>query len=165
MLPLLLLFQLAQTPGYIPAWTPGPMHWCVDASAAAYREEIEFSIRVWSLASGLAFAETNDCRAPRTIAVSVGTAASGFLGLGMFPPPLSPEPVAGDVTLSPTAPWWTPDLKPLLVATLLHEMGHALGLPDSPEPEDLMAHVIHPGRFPGPRELRAVRCLYLGECK
>ena len=52
---------------------------------------------------------------------------------------------------------------PRLNAELL--IGHALGLPDSPDERNVMCPLLMPGKFPSTVERRMMRCLYGGECR
>ena len=83
----------------------------------------------------------------------------------MFPPPLHPESVAGDVFIEYSVPWYWPNARPYLGALLLHEVGHAMGMADSWDALDVMyPNNIVPGKPLSQKEWRVMRCLYQGVC-
>lgn len=52
----------------------------------------------------------------------------GVLGLGFSPPPMHPEPIAGNVILNADC-FSRPEFRPLVLPTLIHEIAaHSLGL-------------------------------------
>jgi hypothetical protein len=74
---------------------------------------------------------------PRSIDIRLAPLV-GNLGIAMYPPPLIKEPFAGDVTINANCNWQDPRWRELMLALLIHEVGHALGLPESYFAESVM---------------------------
>jgi len=108
--------------------------------------------------------ESYDCLASRTIRVR--TERQSMLGFACYPPPLFPEPLAGDIYLSREADW-TGVNRELLLPVLSHEMGHAIGMGELWWVEDSMMNpAVAPHRFePRPLDARIISCLYQGTCR
>lgn len=173
----LIAFTLAASPtnpDYIPIWQGrDPVLYCIDPAIEPLRPEILYAFWTWAAQTGLRYAETKDCRAPRTIAYGLGSGMPpGTLGTGSFPAYQTPEEQApdgrrpaGDVLLNDAIPWTAePGLRDLALPLLLHETGHAFGMGESAHPEEVMYPVIQQGRIAlTTRERATIRFLYLGE--
>jgi hypothetical protein len=160
------MIALQVPPAWIPAWSGRePLRYCIDASATSYAPEIRYAFWTWKQLITLPAYEWGDCTAARTI--TYRAAPIGPWGLGFFPHPFYPEPIAGDVYLNSGIPWLEhPGARQYLLPVLLHETGHAFGLPESGLPEDLMNPNVQPNRFyPSPNEVRRIRCLYDNVCQ
>jgi hypothetical protein len=85
----------------------------------------------------------------------------GYTSIGLFPPPLSQEPYAGDVYLSRGA-LAMGQLYTLM--TCLHEVGHALGLGHTAEEGNVMhfREETRPFAALGPGDIRNIVALYGG---
>jgi hypothetical protein len=120
-----------------------------------FRVEIEMALETWHR-------ETNPDGSPTRVSFSeIATAAQfrsidfkleplvGVWGLGMYPPPLIIEPMAGDVTIDSGQDWDDAAFRSsYLLALLIHEVGHALGLGENTtEPASVMNPVIAAGRI------------------
>lgn len=152
---------LPPQPGWIPAWSGRePLCFCVDRTLEPHRNEVLRAYATWMALAGLPWSEERDCNAPRTVAYRL-TEAEFSGGFAFWPPPLFPEPLAGDIYLSKKVLQEPEYIYPLL----LHETGHALGLPESFDERDVMWPYTSPQRVtPTAREVRHIRCLYAGEC-
>lgn len=160
---LLLGLQASLLLASFPPWQgPAPVKYCIDASMEQYRPEIHYALLKWFPHANLGLVETRNCQEPRTIAFRLGYCAQR-LGCSFPPPPILPEPMAGDIYLNFNVPWWM--MRPLLVSMLLHEVGHALGMEDSMDKMDVMEPSLMPQKWDlSEREKRLVRCLYQGVC-
>lgn len=149
------------SPGWIPSWGGYlGISVCVEGTAAAWRPDVLWAFNSWRVLTRVAGTEVVDCARERTVAYRE-SGLSGALGVGAYPPPLIMEPWAGDV-------WIARGLEPeLRRAVLLHETGHAFGLPDSLDTRDVM----HPDVARWRRmelsssEHRMMGCLYREECR
>jgi hypothetical protein len=117
-------------PPFIPSW-PGraPLRYWISPEMEQFRPEINMALLtitrepVW-----LRFEEIHQPCQIRCIDFRLEPLASGLLGLGMYPPPLIDEPMAGDITLNSDA-FSHFEFRPYVLATLIHELvAEALGL-------------------------------------
>lgn len=161
-----LLLQLVSVtnPGYIPIWQGRePIQYCLAPEVEPYREQVTWAFHQWAAQTGLYSRETRDCAAPRTVAYSMAPLGLERYAAAFYPPPLFPEPRAGDVVLN-DAVRWQDSGAPLLLPTLLHETGHALGMGEDPDQAAVMCPWIAPGKLrPLRREISTIRFLYQGE--
>ena len=168
---LTLAFQLTvatgqiQNPPYIPVWSgPEPIKYCVSQEMEPYREEVVRAVKTWEPWVWTAFVETKDCGGMRTITYSFAVLQAS-IGYTQYPPPLFPEPWAGDVWIDRRLPWYVPQTREYLLPLLIHETGHALGLGESYNPEDVMFPFVGKDKkVPTLREQKMMLCLYRGMC-
>ena len=155
-------------PPFIPRWPGGdPIRYCIDASAKPYWAEIRTALDVWGREFAFnSFVEVFEWWWHRTLVFRVADMGPNnpFLAQSMYPPPLIIEPYAGDVTLN-AAVQWGGAARPLLLPTLIHEIGHALGMGHFWATDSVMFPNIaeHTVRL-SVDDRRMFRCLYNGEC-
>lgn len=116
------------------------LSWCVDRypnepSQNEVNNQIRAALSEWEKYIEVRF-EPAACNGNRTLTFSweYGDHGDGYPFLpairahAFFPPPAVPEPRAGDIHLNADYDWAVPLA---IFATVLHEVGHALGLRDS----------------------------------
>jgi hypothetical protein len=84
---------------------------------------------------------------------------SGAVVAHTFYPPPSPEPIAGDMHLNRDEAW-SVDGALQVYAVMLHEMGHALGLGHSDNPDDVMYPYYQGRDHLSAGDIAALRTLY-----
>ena len=154
-----------QNPSWIPAWQgKDPIRYCIAPEAEKFRPEIVNAFWTWKLTfRSVPAYETRDCEGPRTIAYRL-VPLWGWIGTAMYPYPLFPEPHAGDVWISNFVDWNRN--RTLLAAVLIHETGHAFGLGESRDPQDVMYPFVNARRlWPSFSERRRMVCLYDWICR
>lgn len=122
----------------------------------------------WSTYADITFMPTTQAGANSSIAVSFLSGEHGdgypFTPYGttvahtFYPPPI-PEPLAGDMHLNYDEDW-SLDGSLQLYAVMLHEMGHALGLGHSDNPDDVMYPYYQATRQISSGDIQALRTLY-----
>jgi len=120
---------MALDPPSIASWPAGPIHWAFSAAArAAFETEALNALGIWIAAqSSLTLGEERTSTESRTIYFSLAPMVLPTIGIGMSPPPIHPEPIAGDVMLKDDLNWAVERASGRLLEILIHEVGHALG--------------------------------------
>lgn len=160
-----LLFA-AQVPLWYPAWSGRePLRVCVAPSAQQYRYDALRAFNTWLAHTPLEWEEVSDCGRARTIAYSVSRFEGPFDATGFYPVPMFQEPYAGDVVLNARVDWSAQRAR--VLPTLVHETGHAFGLPDMRNPSYVMdaTSISTDKLLLHQDEARIMRCLYWGHCK
>ena len=157
--------QAGDNPPRIPRWSgPEPVHFCIDRTMEAYRPEVLSALWAWQRETAqLIMAETRDCFAPRTISFRLAPRIWS-LGWTLYPPPLTIEPQAGDVTVNADIDWNRPEIRIQLLPVLIHEVGHALGMGHAFIPDSVMWPNVNNRTALSPLDRWAFRCLYGIEC-
>jgi hypothetical protein len=130
---------------YIPCWMGyEPIRYWISPEMQFCRSLIRLALDTWArerlpdgLPLRLRFEEIGTPDQPRSIDCRLEPLV-GNLGIAMFPPSLIIETQAGNVTINANCNWRDPRWYELLLALLIHEIGHALGLPESYLPESVM---------------------------
>ena len=115
--------------------------------AALAKSEIERAMAEWAKVAAVDWQAVSQAGSLRTVSFLFATGAHGdaypFDGPGntlahtFYPAPPNPEPLAGDVHLD-DAENWRVGANTDLFSVVLHELGHALGLGHSDNPNDVM---------------------------
>ena len=132
-------------PPFIPCWMgAAPICFYIDPSMEFCRDLILLALETWrrertadNKPLRLCFSETKFVGQGRTIEFRLGPLI-GLLGLAMYPPPLITEPYSGNIIINNNVNWQDPRWHDLLLPLLIHEVGHALGLPESYFAESVM---------------------------
>lgn len=163
------LAQVSDNPPYIPRWQgPAPVRVYIDPTMEPYRPEIMAALWVWQRETVQSImAETRDAAADRTIAIRMIPEGGwmNVLAVALYPAPMFREPEAGDVWISRAVVWSEPNHRRFLLALLVHEFGHSLGMGHYYESESVMFPNIDPAKTAlSPLDRRMFRCLYGTEC-
>lgn len=116
-------------------------------NATAAKAEIARAMAQWAAAVKVTWAPGSSATANQTVNILWATYAHGdaypFTGVGgvlahtFYPANPNPEPIAGDMHLNDSEAWGIGTNTDLFSVTL-HELGHALGLGHSDNPNDVM---------------------------
>jgi hypothetical protein len=140
--------------------------------AASAKAEIARAMAQWANVVKVTWAPGYNSLAPRTVNILWATGAHGdaypFDGYGgqlahtFYPANPNPEPVAGDLHLDDSESWHIGTTTDLFSVTL-HELGHALGLGHSDNPNDVMYpyYKLMSGLAPG--DITAIQTLYAAQ--
>jgi hypothetical protein len=151
-----------QEPPFIPPWPRGtPLRYWIAPEMEQFRAEINMALLtitrepVW-----LRFEEIRQPHQVRCIDFRLEP-LDNLLGLGMYPPPLIEEPMAGDVTLNADA-FSRFEFRPLVLPTLIHEVtAEALGLGHLwLERSVRCPHIVRDRINLAPEDRAALLCLY-----
>ena len=141
-------------------------------NAAAAKAEIARAMAQWSAAVKVTWAPGTSATANQTVNILWATYAHGdaypFTGpVGViahtfYPANPNPEPIAGDMHLNDSETWGIGTNMDLFSVTL-HELGHALGLGHSDNPNDVMYpyYKTNPALQPG--DIAAIQTLYAAQ--
>jgi hypothetical protein len=116
-------------------------------AAGTAQSEIQRAMAEWSKVIKLAWIQTSNSTAARTVNILFASGVHGdgypFDGPGgvlahtFYPAPPNPEPIAGDMHFD-NAESWRIGANTDIYSVALHELGHALGLGHSDNPADVM---------------------------
>lgn len=141
-------------------------------NAAAAQAAIARAMAQWSAVVKVTWAPGSSATANQTVNIMWTTYAHGdaypFTGPGgmlahtFYPANPNPEPIAGDMHLNDSETWGIGTNVDLFSVTL-HELGHALGLGHSDNPNDVMYpyYKMNAGLQPG--DIAAVQTLYAAQ--
>lgn len=141
-------------------------------NAAAAKAEIARAMAQWSAVVKVTWAPGTSATANQTVNILWATYAHGdaypFDGPGgalahtFYPANPNPEPIAGDMHLDDSESWHIGTNIDLFSVTL-HELGHALGLGHSDDPNDVMYpyYKMNTGLQPG--DIAAIQTLYAAQ--
>lgn len=141
-------------------------------NAAAAKAEIARAMAQWSAVAKVTWAPGYSATASQTVNILWTTYAHGdaypFTGPGgilahtFYPANPNPEPVAGDMHLNDSETWGIGTNTDLFSVTL-HELGHALGLGHSDDPNDVMYpyYKMNSGLQSG--DIAAIQTLYAAQ--
>jgi hypothetical protein len=133
------------------------------------RGEMVRAMQEWSRVARIAWQPGMNGAAPRTLHIFFGRGAHGdnypFDGPGrvlahtFYPAPPNPEPIAGDMHLDADEDWRI-GVNVDLYSVVLHELGHALGLGHSDNPNAVMYPYYRMAGSLTAEDERAIRMLY-----
>jgi hypothetical protein len=133
------------------------------------RAEVARALAEWARYANVTFADAGQPQPSRGIDFLFASRSHGdpypFDGPGgvlahtFYPPPLNPEPLAGDVHFDADENWHVGASVDLFTVAL-HETGHALGLAHSDKPDDVMYPYYHMSTGLSPGDVTAVQALY-----
>lgn len=141
-------------------------------NAAAAKAEISRAMAQWSSVVKVTWAPGTSAMANQTVNIIWATYAHGdaypFTGPGgvlahtFYPANPNPEPIAGDMHLN-DAETWGIGVNTDLFSVTLHELGHALGLGHSDNPNDVMYPYYKTNTSLQPGDIAAIQTLYAAQ--
>ena len=132
------------------------------------KQEVLRAFNEWSRNTGVIFQAGSSATAPRTITVEFVAGAHGdywpftssaTIAHTFYPVPVNAEPAAGDMHLN-LAETWNAGRDIDIFSVVLHEAGHALGLPHSDVPGDVMYPYYRRGMQLSSNDIHAIQALY-----
>lgn len=132
------------------------------------RAVLQSVIQEWSAYAAITFTPKAQSNAAASVDISFASGEhgdgfpfrpSGTVLAHTFYPPPNPEPIAGDMHLNYDEAW-SLDGSLQLYAVMLHEMGHALGLGHSDDPDDVMYPYYQATQHLASGDIQALRTLY-----
>ncbi len=141
----------------------------VKVPAATVQSEILRAFAAWASKVNVTFQPATSSNAPRSIFVQFASGAHGdsypfdgpghMLGHTFYPAPINSEPVAGNMHFDADETWGVGSNTDIYTVAL-HEIGHALGLGHSDNPNDVMFPYYQPGRALSSNDIGAALELY-----
>jgi hypothetical protein len=137
--------------------------------AATVQAEILRAFAAWSSRIDVTFQPASAPNLPRSISIAFASGAYGdayafdgpgrMLGHTFYPSPINSEPVAGNMHFDADEAWGVGSGVDIYTVAL-HEIGHALGLGHSDDPNDVMYPYYRPGRALSANDIGAALELY-----
>jgi hypothetical protein len=137
--------------------------------AATVRAEILRAFAAWSSKIDVTFQPAASPNLPRSISIAFASGAHGdayafdgpgrMLGHTFYPAPINSEPIAGNMHFDADEAWGAGSGVDIYTVAL-HEIGHALGLSHSDDPNDVMYPYYQPGRALSANDIGAALELY-----
>jgi hypothetical protein len=137
--------------------------------AAIVRSEILRAFAAWASKINVTFQPAGSPNLPRSISIAFASGAHGdayvfdgpgrMLGHTFYPAPINSEPIAGNMHFDADEAWGA-GAGVDIYTVALHEIGHALGLSHSDNPNDVMYPYYQPGRALSANDIGAALQLY-----
>ena len=137
--------------------------------AATVQAEILRAFATWASKINVTFQLASSPNLPRSISIAFASGAHGdayafdgpgrMLGHTFYPAPINSEPIAGNMHFDADEAWGAGSGIDIYTVAL-HEIGHALGLSHSDDPNDVMYPYYQPGRALSTGDIGAALELY-----